>query len=493
MAKRLNLQNLKRGVHYFKRNGLSSSYYKAKERLLRDEDESLYDKMVHDAALSTEELIKQKKTVFKRRYLISIVVPAYMPDPVVFNELLESVAAQTYQNWELCIADAGDPGIVMPVIHSFVAKHSLDKDANGGIIDIRQKIKYTHLEKNRGISINTNEALKLAKGSYVAFLDHDDVLSPDALYEVMKVLNKTSHAINSPQGASLPPKFIYSDEDKLSFDATQYFDWHRKPDYDPLLLLTNNYICHLTVVETELARQVGGFDPIYDGAQDYDFILRCIERLSVDQIVHIPKVLYHWRSSKGSTAENPDAKLYAYDAGRKAVCAHLGRRGITAEVLGTEHLGFANINFGENKFSIKTFTPHEYEALNEEGFNSIEDDLILVLSENLNPLQDYITLMSGVMMLNEVGAVTGKIIKNGKIESCGYEKGKGGGISPCFAGMNVHYSGYMHRANLLRSVDAFDTGCVMYKKSALKWNGDGTVLCSGYLCAIEPNAVFVRK
>lgn len=493
MAKRLNLQNLKRGVHYFKRNGLSSSYYKAKERLLRDEDEIDYNRMVHESVLSTEEAIKQKKTVFKKKYLISIVVPTFDPDADAFAALLESVAAQTYYNWELCIADAGDASHVMPAIHSFIAKHSLDKDAVGEIIDFRQKVKYVHLERNRGISINTNEALKLVKGAFVAFLDHDDVLTPDALFEVMKVLNKPLKTANTNADTLPEVKFIYSDEDKVTFDNTRYFDWHRKPDFDPLMLLTNNYICHLTVVQTELARRVGGFDPMYDGSQDYDFALRCIEQLSPQEIAHIPKVLYHWRSSKGSTAENPEAKMYAYDAGRKAVQAHLGRLNIKADVLGTEHLGFANINFENSGLSVKQFTPHEYEVLNEDGFNSIKEDLILILSEDLEPLQDYISLMSGVMQIEDVGAVTGKIIKGSKIESCGYEKGKGGGITPCFLGMNVHYSGYLHRANLLRSVDAFDTGCVMYKKSALKWNGDGTVLQTGFRCAVEPNAVFVRK
>ena len=481
MAGRINVKNLKRGVSYLKRNGISSAYYKAMERLLRDDDEADYDKQVRESILSSEEIIRQKQTVFDRNYLISIIVPAYNPDPDSFCRLLESVAAQTYTNWELCIVDASTTSSVMPMVHSFIARHGLDRDKRGNLVDYKRRVKYEHLERNRGISINTNEALKMAGGQYIALLDHDDALTRDALYEVVKAINKKK------------VRFIYSDEDKVSYDDGNYFDHHKKTDYDPAMLLTNNYVCHLTVVETELARQVGGFNPEFDGSQDYDFILRCFEAISPEEIVHIPKVLYHWRSSKASTAENPESKMYAYDAGISAVKAHLSRCGIDAELTLSEHLGFANVTFKEAGYTVKRMSRKEYEALDRDGFESILEEMILVLDDDLAASLDAQKLLLGPMCLPYAGAVTGKILKNGTIESCGYERIKGGGVKPCFAGMNPHYSGYLHRAMLLRCVDAFDNGCVMYKKAALTWDTDGTRLSDGYRCIYEPKAVFTRK
>lgn len=493
MAKRLNLKNIKRGVGYVKRNGLTKGYYKVVERISRDNSESAYNDSVHDNELTNEEILKQKKTTFNKNYLISIIVPTYSPDPMAFEMLLESVAAQTYSNWELCIADGSDNSTIMPIVLSFFAQHKLDKDKYGSFIDYSRKIKYVHLERNRGIAINTNEALKNAKGEYIALLDHDDLLTKDALFEVMKAINRPSLPGQNKSGKCVRPRFVYSDEDKVSYDGKEYFDWHKKTDFDPLMLLTNNYICHLSVVDTDLARQVGGFDPEFDGSQDYDFFLRCVEKLSLEEILHIPKVLYHWRSSKNSTAENPESKRYAFDAGLSAVRAHLSRKGIEATVAMSEHLGFANITFPQQDYSVKKMSRKEYESLNEDGVKAIKEDYILVLSDTLLPGENAIEYLKGPMCLDYVGAVTGKIIKGKEIESCGYEKSKGGGITPCFAGLNVHYSGYLHRAALLRSVDAFDTGCVLYKKSALKWKGDGTVLSEGFRCAYEPKAIFTRK
>lgn len=494
MAKRLNVKNLKRGISYIKRNGIQAGFYKAKERLNRDADESDYTEEFLKSLPSSAELIKQHHQKFDTPYLISILVPAYNPDEKVFTQLLESVAAQTYANWELCIADASEDEHLRSIVHSFLGRHSLDNQGAHGSADFRSKVKYNHLSKNRGISINTTEALKMASGKYIALLDHDDLLTPNALYEVMKVLSgRTSYTEANSMGRGTV-RFVYSDEDKVTFDNTRYFDHHIKPDYDPILLLSNNYICHLTVVETALARSVGGFYPEFDGSQDYDFILRCVECLKESEIGHIPKVLYHWRSTKQSTAENPESKRYAYDAGKKAVFEHLVRIGVKAEVCDTEHLGFHRIVFETPKGSILKISRKEFAALDAQAFNAIKDDFLFVLDDSLRESSsDCEKEMLGLMSIDMIGAVTGKIVKGNTIESAGYRMEKNGGIKAEYAGLNVHYSGYLHRASIIRQVDAFDTGCVMYRRSALTWNGDGPVLEKGKKGVFTPYAVFERK
>jgi len=491
MSNRLNISNLKRGISYLKRNGLSSAYVKVTERLSRDKDEENYTEIVKASKLSSGQIIEQRNAVFDNPCLISILVPAYNPDEDAFVKLLESVAAQTYTNWELIIADAGTDPKTQGLVKDFASRHGLDPKGRYDNADFYRKVIYNRLEKNRGISLNTNEALKLAKGAYIALLDHDDELTEDALFEVISVINKKSHLVSRKSDDKC--RIIYSDEDKVSYDNNRYFDWHRKYDYDPVMLLTNNYICHLTVVETALARNVGGFDSDYDGSQDFDFVLRCFEQVKETEIAHIPKVLYHWRSSKSSTAENPNAKLYAYEAGKRAVKNHLKRAGIEAKVENTAHLGFFKVDFPNATGSIYTISQQKFEMLNEASFNAISEEFILVLSEDLSGCAGFENSLRSVMILPEVGASTGKIIRGKVIESAGYNRDNGGGISPCFRGLNRNYSGYLHRASIMRCVDAYDRGCVLLKKSALKWNGDGPVLKEGFRCVYVPEAVFKRN
>ena len=490
MAGRLNVKNLKRGISYFKRNGLRESYYKAMERLKRDEDEKNYTQKVLDAQPSPSEAIRQKNTTFERPYLISILVPAYDTDEEVFNKMLESVASQTYTNWELCIADASPTRRLQGEVQSFVARHSLDAKGVSGPEIFRKKVKYRYLEKNRGISANLNEALKDATGDYVTFLDHDDVLTTDALYEVISVLNGRSAHVHTT--SQIPVRFIYSDEDKVSYDDGNYFDYHKKTDFDPAMLLTNNYICHLCIAESDLIKSVKGFDPDFDGSQDYDLSLRLTEKLKDDEIVHIPKVLYHWRSVKASTAENPEAKLYAYEAGKRAIEASLERRGIKAEVRNTKHLGFFGIDFPKDSGSILRMSPKEFASMNEDSFKNIKEDYILVMADSLKCTDEQIENLKGPMALDFAGAATGKIIRGNLIESAGYERLGKGGISPCFSGLNRHFSGYLHRASLLRCVDAYDQGCVLYKRKALEWRTDGPELKGNLRCIYVPEAEFTR-
>jgi GT2 family glycosyltransferase len=239
--------------------------------------------------------------------LISVVLPVYDTPLPLLKRCMDSVLGQTYQNWELCIADDASPG--------------------AGIVDCLRdyargdgRIKLVVREKNGHISEATNSALGLATGSHIAFLDHDDELSPDALHQVVLALAAHPHA-----------RLLYSDEDKLD-DSGRRFDPHFKPGWNPELLRSQNYICHLLVVEASLLAQVGMLRPGFEGSQDHDLVLRCTEVLTPEQICHIPKVLYHWRAVAGSTALGGEQKGYASEAGRRAVCEHLQRIGRSGEV-----------------------------------------------------------------------------------------------------------------------------------------------------------------
>ena len=257
-------------------------------------------------------LRRQKHASFAQKPLISIVIPLYCTPLPYLKELLESVRRQSYENWQLCLAD-GSPD---DKAKEFIEKH----------YGREKRIVYRKLEQNGGISVNTNEAISLAAGEYIMLCDHDDTLEPDALYEIVKAINDT--------GADV----LYTDEDKVSMDGQHYFDPNFKPDFNLFRLRENNYICHIFVVKKSLTDETGLLRSEFDGAQDFDFILRCCEK--AQKITHIPKVLYHWRCHMDSTAADPSSKAYAYEAGRKAVREHYQRLGIDAKVEMTERPGW---------------------------------------------------------------------------------------------------------------------------------------------------------
>lgn len=257
-------------------------------------------------------LRRQKHSAFAQKPLISIVIPLYCTPLPYLKELLESVRRQSYENWQLCLAD-GSPD---DKAKEFIEKH----------YGREKRIVYRKLEENGGISVNTNEAVALAAGEYLMLCDHDDTLEPDALYEIVKAINDTSADV------------LYTDEDKVSMDGRHYFDPNFKPDFNLFRLRENNYICHIFVVKKSLTDETGLLRSEFDGAQDFDFILRCCEK--AQKITHIPKVLYHWRCHMDSTAADPSSKAYAYEAGRKAVREHYQRLGIDAKVEMTERPGW---------------------------------------------------------------------------------------------------------------------------------------------------------
>lgn len=239
--------------------------------------------------------------------LISVIVPVYKTPLTVLNEMVASVVGQTWSKWELCVANAGLP-----------------KDSVGQALDQwarkDERIRVVHLGENRGIADNTNAALGLANGTYVALLDHDDTLTPFALSSIAKAIEERGQ-----------PDMLYSDEDKLDGASGRRIEPFFKPDWSPHLLMSANYITHLLCMKKELIDAVEGLRPGFDGSQDYDLILRCSERAR--QVVHIPQVLYHWRTGPSSAAGSTTAKPYAYEAGRRALAEHLVRTGLKGEAM----------------------------------------------------------------------------------------------------------------------------------------------------------------
>ena len=245
---------------------------------------------------SEEERKRQQETLFPREILFSILVPLYNTPEDFLREMIDSVVAQTYPGWELCLADGSDAD------HEYVGQ--IVKSYG----DVR--IRYEKLTENLGISGNTNKCFEMAKGDYIGLFDHDDILHPSALYEYMKVICEED------------ADYIYCDETTFSGRSIDnMITLHFKPDFAPDNLRANNYICHFSVFSKELVEKCGTFRPEFDGSQDHDMILRLTRAAA--KIVHVPKILYYWRSHAGSVASDINAKSYAVDAAKGAVAAHL--------------------------------------------------------------------------------------------------------------------------------------------------------------------------
>jgi len=293
-----------RAINYIKREGFRRFAEKIRQRYdisAPFSDADAYQLWIMKNEPDQAGLQQQKKLSeqFALKPLISIITPVFNPEQEVFIGMLESVLVQTYKNWELCLADASSETYVKDIIEAYAKA------------DSRIKVKY--LKQNKGISGNSNEALSMASGEFVALLDHDDALAPFALFEVIR-------AVNECPGTD----FIYSDRDKISYDNRR-FDPFFKPGWSPDYLLSQNYLCHLNVFLRDRLCEIGGFREGYDGSQDYDLVLRLTEL--TDKILHIPKVLYHWRVVTGSAAGDPHAKPYAYDAAIRSLQDSLDRRG----------------------------------------------------------------------------------------------------------------------------------------------------------------------
>ncbi len=293
-----------KGLKCWKQNGFSYTWRKIQNKVHYRQD---YSKVGNP--FRQEELERQKSDVFSQKIKFSILVPLYNTSEKFLREMIRSVLDQTYGDWELCLADGSD------------GQHREVEKICGQYARKDARIQYKRLKKNLGISENSNACIEMASGNYIALLDHDDLLHPAALHEVMRAICE--------QGAD----FIYTDEAIFHSTASDSFDFHLKSDYAPDTLRSVNYICHLTVFKRELMEESGEFRKECDGSQDFDLILRLTEKAK--HIVHIPLVLYYWRAHPESTADSIGTKPYVINAGHRALQDHLQRAGLEGEVLDT--------------------------------------------------------------------------------------------------------------------------------------------------------------
>jgi len=330
-----------------RQGGLSALFHKTIRKLRSIEEEYDYNEWQRRVRPTEEELERQREISRGNRFsaspvFFSFVIPVYRPKEEFLRRLLDSILSQTYPHFEVCLADASD----YRTFHKEIGKKS-PKEVLEEYSQRDHRIRFQVLEENEGISGNTNRAIRMAEGDFIVFSDHDDELAPNALYEVVTAIDAHPEA-----------ELLYSDEDKIDFASAYYFEPNFKPDYSPEFLTAVNYICHLLIAKRSLLESVAEVDETgekcyerkeYDGAQDYDLILRlseAAEKIEKEEglskeaekereealftsstIVHIPKVLYHWRSHQLSTAQNPEAKLYAFAAGERAVFDHYKRIG----------------------------------------------------------------------------------------------------------------------------------------------------------------------
>ncbi|MBO5372526.1 MAG: glycosyltransferase [Lachnospiraceae bacterium] len=302
-----------RAARFVYQNGASGIYRRVENKVKHAMDENPYAKKKRAREFLTkimpteEEKQKQKERIFEKDIKISVLVPLYNTPEKFLRDMITSVTGQTYQNWELCLADASDDS--HPQVADIVKEYA----------DADSRIVYKKLENNAGIAENTNACIKMASGNYLALFDHDDMLHPCALYECAKVIEKED------------AEFVYTDEATFEGDNIEnIITLHFKPDFSVDNLRGVNYICHLSVFKKALVDEVGMFRAEYDGSQDHDIIMRLTD--AAKKVCHIPSVLYFWRCHQMSTSMNIDAKSYAIEAGRKAVADAEKRRGYPAKV-----------------------------------------------------------------------------------------------------------------------------------------------------------------
>lgn len=309
---KINPDLIHKGYRYLKDNGVKNLFRK----IVKGEgpDALDYNNWTRHFDCTKEELEKQLSHQFAYTPKMSFIVATFNTPVVFLKEMIDAVANQTYPNWELCIADGSSSSVVM----DYIRDHYQD-----------ERIKTVSLDKNYGIAGNMNQAIQIATGDYIGLYDHDDTVTPNALFEFVKVLNEHPEV-----------KMIYSDEDNINTNGTLRMRPHFKSDFNPDLLRTNNYICHLLFVKSNLVKELGGLRSEFDGAQDFDFVLRLMDILKPSEIYHVPKVLYHWRIHENSTAGNPDSKSYAFDAGKKAVAAYHERNHVDAEIVNLQQQGY---------------------------------------------------------------------------------------------------------------------------------------------------------
>lgn len=471
---RVNKANLKKTLYYLKRNGIRKTWYAILERL-----EERRQRPYVWVPPAGEELEAQRDywREGENAPTFSILVPLYRTKTQYLRELVESVRRQTYPGWELILADATEDDSVERILRDWgdveAEFGSGDVEAESGGAAGRKavkaesagapgrwageharRIRYIRLAENAGISENTNQALLYATGDYAGLLDHDDILTENALHEM-------AAAIEAGTRRGKRPRMLYSDEDKCNGDRSEYYEPNFKEDFNLDLLLSNNYICHFLVMERELMQKLK-LRREYEGAQDYDLVLRAAWALreEEDAIVHVPRVLYHWRCHTGSTAENPRSKLYAYENGRRAIQEFVRRAGWQAQVLGTAHVGFYKLSYQGDIFRIRTDVGAVGGRLVRKG-RTVGGRLLQAGERPGGALQNSVqggrgALADGVQ--GGSGALPDGVQGGGGALPDGVEAG--GALARegevLYKNLPVHYSGYLHRAQLPQDACAVD-------------------------------------
>ena len=461
-----------------------------------------YDTWLRIMRVSRQELFEQRKTKFSYAPKFSVVVPLYHTPAKFLKDLVRSMMYQSYANWELCLVNASPEDVQLTSLLE-----------NWAMRD--KRIRVIRLEKNLGIAQNTNAGIAASTGEFIAFLDHDDFLEPDALFCYADALNKDKTI-----------DVFYSDEDKTDEYAAHYFYPHFKSDFNIDLLHANNYMCHFLAVRKSLVDTVGGLNEKFDGAQDYDFVLRLTE--NTKKIYHCPRILYHWRCSNQSTAANQGNKMYAIHAGKAALNAHYKRIGWNARaqegavdgwyqtkftlkeeplvsilIPNKDHTDdldvclnsfFERADYQNYEFIIiennsvlpETFAYYEkiekehdnvkvvyweagfnYSAINNFGFKFAKGDYIMLLNNDVELITpDIFQSMLGFCMRPEVGIVGAKLLYNDHtVQHAGVLVGAGGLADHVFKGIHEDDPGYMGRAISSHDVSAVTAACLLVKRS----------------------------
>lgn len=485
---------------YYQQFGLKQTVRRALEKLGGKEVRT-YEAFRRRYFPDKKELNRQRKEQFVYEPLFSIVVPLYKTPLPYLEDLIWSIQAQTYEKWKLYLSDgSGKESSLKEVLRNYARKE--------------KRIHIIENDCRLNISDNTNRALEQVDGGYVVFVDHDDTLAPDALYECVKVLNREPDV-----------EVIYTDSDKLSENGKRYSEPCFKPDFNMELLRCQNYICHLTVIQKRFLDKVGYLNSNYSGVQDYDHILRCVEQ--TNRIVHIPKILYHWRMCPGSVAVDTDNKPYTYELFQKILREHYDRMGIQAEVkavfpgvvrtvyqLPYEPLVsviIANKDHREDLMRCVELLEQESEYKNLEILivenNSVSEEIVTYYDQvqrqydnvrvlryekefNYADIQNYAAVrakgdhllllnndtwlerpesireMLGYCMRDDVGIVGAKLLyPDDTIQHAGVIVGLGGVADHAFVGMDREDPGYCCRAICAQEYSAVTAACLMVKKT----------------------------
>lgn len=469
---------------------------------------SPYDRWISEFERADDRLIELKVGVLSRRPSFSIVMAVHNTEPEELDAAIRSVIAQSYTNWQLCITDDAS---TRPEIRDILQKAAEQDD----------RIKITFQKVRGGISKTCNAAWELATGDFVTFLDHDDALAPHTLAYICEALEQNPAA-----------DFIYSDEDKIDRFGRRY-DPFFKPDWSPDLILSENYICHLLVLRKDLADKIGRFDPVCDGSQDYDLILRGAEK--AQSIHHIPKVLYHWRASVGSTATTIENKQYAVTAAKEAISRHCARntRGssvVPSPIIGRWRMRYqiptntrASIIIGSGgkeqilRNNLRTLTqkttytnyeivvidnskaeriqkvvsefqhdagrvryidwrnkPFNFSVINNAAARQCESPLLLFLNDDTSVISgEWLEAMVELAMRPEVGAVGAKLLyPDGRIQHGGVVMGLYDNCGHAFKGLDGGNRHYFDFSDIIRNVSAVTGACLMTRADVF-WKVNG--------------------